>query len=115
MRTDARAVGALFGSPGGSVWVAPPHGGALAHYQIDVSAEDVAWNERVAPVFQRVCSHCHLPGGDAGIDLSTVAAWNAERAEIVRRVMVTRTMPPAGTELADGDRAALAGWLGVSP
>jgi mono/diheme cytochrome c family protein len=109
VRTDARAfTGALYGSPTGGVWIAGDH---LAHYQIDVAAEDVAWNERVAPVFQRVCSHCHLPGGDAGIDLSTVAAWNAERAEIQRRVMVTRTMPPAGTDLSETDRAALAGWL----
>jgi mono/diheme cytochrome c family protein len=65
----------------------------------------------VAPVFQRVCAHCHLPGGDAGLDLSTPAAWAAERIEIERRVLVTRTMPPAGTELPDADRDSLAGWL----
>jgi mono/diheme cytochrome c family protein len=75
------------------------------------SADDAAWQARVAPVFQRVCAHCHLPGGDAGVDLSTLAAWTADRAEITRRVLVDRTMPPAGNELPDADRDALAAWL----
>ncbi|MGE5181480.1 MAG: c-type cytochrome, partial [Acidobacteriota bacterium] len=73
-------------------------------------AADAAWQAQIAPVFQRVCAHCHLPGGEAGIDLSTAAAWASERAEIVRRVLETRTMPPAGTELTDADRAALEHW-----
>jgi mono/diheme cytochrome c family protein len=109
VHTDAPAMpGALYGSPTGGVWIA---GARLAHYEIDVAAQDVAWQDKVQPVFQRVCSHCHLPGGDAGIDLSTVQSWQASRAEIARRVLVTRTMPPAGTELSDADRAALQGWL----
>ena len=32
----------------------------------------------------------------------------AGAAEIARRVLVTRTMPPAGTDVSDADRAALA-------
>lgn len=76
---------------------------------------DPLWQQQVAPVFQRVCAHCHLPGGEAGIDLSTPAAWATERDEIANRVMATRTMPPAGTDLSDADRAALAHWLARAP
>jgi mono/diheme cytochrome c family protein len=63
------------------------------------------------PIFERVCAKCHRPGGAARVDLSTVAAWRAERAELVHRVVETHTMPPAGTPLADAERRALTGWL----
>jgi mono/diheme cytochrome c family protein len=99
----------LAASSAGDAWLATDHG--LIRYSIGASADDPAWQAQVAPVFQRVCGHCHLPGGEAGIDLSTAAAWQSERAEISRRVLTTRTMPPAGTELSDADRAALAAWL----
>ena len=104
---------ALIGSPPGDLWI--DGGGELQRYSLDRATADPRWTAEIAPVFQRVCSHCHLPGGDAGIDLSTPATWASERAEIVRRVLVTRTMPPAGTELLDRDRLALAGWLGGTP
>ena len=100
----------LFGSPTGDVWLTTY--GALERVSIDRAVDDPAWLAQVAPVFQRVCAHCHLPGGDAGIDLSTPAAWQAERDELRRRVIATQTMPPAGTELSDADRTALAAWLG---
>lgn len=99
----------LFGSPSGDVWLSTE--GKLERVSIDRAGDDPVWLAQVAPVFQRVCSHCHLPGGEAGIDLSTPASWQGERAELVRRVLVTQTMPPAGTELSDADRSALAGWL----
>jgi mono/diheme cytochrome c family protein len=99
----------IFGSASGDVWLAAP--GKLQRISIDRASDDPLWRAQVAPVFQRVCAHCHLPGGEAGIDLSTPAAWQTERAELVRRVLVTRTMPPAGTELSDSDRAAVAAWL----
>jgi hypothetical protein len=108
--TEPRA--ALLGtSLTGDAWLGTPHG--LVRYSVGGSHDDPAWQAQVAPVFQRVCAHCHLPGGDAGIDLSTAASWQAERDEISRRVLVTRTMPPAGTDLSDADRSALAGWLGA--
>ncbi|HEY4239088.1 MAG TPA: cytochrome c [Kofleriaceae bacterium] len=76
-----------------------------------VAAEDPEWLARVAPVFQRACARCHLPGGDAGFDLSTAAAWRGDRDELRHRVVETRTMPPAGIPLSDADRAALAAWI----
>jgi mono/diheme cytochrome c family protein len=99
----------LAASTTGDAWLGTSHG--LVRYSAGSPHDDPAWQAQVAPVFQRVCAHCHLPGGDAGIDLSTPASWLADRAEITRRVLVTRTMPPAGTDITDADRAALATWL----
>ncbi len=111
-RHDARDVSLLAASATGDAWLSTEHG--LARYSLGASAADAAWQAQVAPVFQRVCAHCHLPGGEAGIDLSTAASWTSERAEIAHRVLETRTMPPAGTDLSDADRAALEHWLGAS-
>ncbi len=98
----------LFGTPNGDVWVGD-HG--LRRYALGASTGDPIWTAKIQPIFQRVCAHCHLPGGDADIDLSTAAAWDLEHDELVRRVLVTKTMPPAGTVLSDGDRLTLAAWL----
>jgi hypothetical protein len=107
---DDHRVSLLGASATGDAWLATDRG--LVRYSLGGgAAADPAWQSNVAPIFQRVCAHCHLPGGEAGIDLSTAAAWQSARAEIARRVLVTRTMPPAGTELGDADRAALASWL----
>jgi hypothetical protein len=106
-RSDAHRAVVLAASTTGDAWVTTERG--LVRYSR--VATDSAWDSQVAPVFQRVCSHCHLPGGSADIDLSTVAAWRGNRAEIIRRVLVTRTMPPAGTDLGDGERRALETWL----
>jgi hypothetical protein len=114
--TDADTSGAvveLHGSRTGDVWVG--HAGQLARYSLGHPDDDPTWRTQVAPVFQRVCSHCHLPGGSADIDLSTPATWRTEHDEIVRRVIVTRTMPPAGTDLGDADRHALETWLSTKP
>jgi len=102
----------LGASQTGDAWLATERG--LVRYSRGGPHDDPTWTAQVAPVFQRVCAHCHLPGGEAGIDLSTAASWQAERAELARRVLVTRTMPPAGTDLSDADRAAVAGWLNAS-
>lgn len=99
----------LAASRTGDAWLATERG--LVRASPGAAHDDPAWQAQVAPVFQRVCAHCHLPGGEADFDLSSAAAWQADRAELVRRVLVTRTMPPAGTELSDADRAALAAWL----
>ena len=94
----------------GDAWLATQHG--IVRYSLGAAGDDPRWQEQIAPVFERVCAHCHLPGGEAGIDLSTATSWQTDRAEISRRVLVTRTMPPAGTELSDADRATLEQWLG---
>jgi hypothetical protein len=79
--------------------------------RIAANDDELRWRAAVEPVVHRVCSRCRHPGGDGRVDLSTVAAWHVERGELIRRVVDTRTMPPAGTELEDADRRALAGWL----
>jgi hypothetical protein len=108
--TSSARVGtaAIFGSSSGDVWVASDK---LRRYSASAGTTDPLWQTNVAPVFARVCSHCHAPGGSADLDLSTVATWRANRDEIVRRVLVTRTMPPAGTDLGDPERQALEDWL----
>ncbi len=98
----------MFGAPNGDVWVGD-HG--LRRYSLGASTGDPTWTAKIQPIFQRVCAHCHLPGGDADIDLSTSASWTLEHDEIVRRVLVTKTMPPAGTVLTDDDRGTLTSWL----
>jgi hypothetical protein len=113
-RTDAQVAAgdALLGTPSGDVWIAAS---GVRRFSLAPSSIDPRWQSEVEPVFARVCAHCHLPGGSADVDLSTAATWAAEHDELVRRVVATRTMPPAGTPFSDGDRAALAGWLGVRP
>ena len=102
----------MFGAPNGDVWVGAK---GLRRYALGAAAGDPVWRAQVEPVFERVCAHCHLPGGDAGVDLSTAASWTVEHDELVRRVVTTRSMPPAGTDLGDADRATLAAWLGAKP
>jgi hypothetical protein len=102
----------MFGAPNGDVWVGAAN---LRRYSLGATKGDPVWGARIQPIFTRVCAHCHLPGGDAGVDLSTPAAWTAEHDELVRRVLVTRTMPPAGTVLSDDDRTTLAQWLHAKP
>jgi mono/diheme cytochrome c family protein len=105
----ATATDHLFGLASGDVVV----GGStqLARLAIDRPADDPRWRATVLPIFERVCARCHRPGGDAGVDLSTAAAWRRERDELVHRVVATHTMPPAGIALDAADRRVLAGWL----
>jgi len=112
-KTDARIADGvdLIGSPSGDVWLDGTSG--VRRFSLARTTGDPRWEAEVAPVFARVCAHCHLPGGSADVDLSTPATWTAERDELVRRVVDTRTMPPAGTPFSDADREALAGWLAV--
>jgi len=110
--TDAKltAHAALIGAPSGDVWLADA---GVKKLSLVHAVDDSRWRHEVQPVFARVCAHCHMPGGSADVDLSTAASWTAEHDELVRRVIATRTMPPAGTPLSDSDRAALAKWLGL--
>ncbi len=111
---DAQGGSQIFGSKTGGVWVAQAANRAT-RYTLDAPTDDPAWHRTVEPVFQRVCAGCHLPDGDADLDLSTPAAWKFRRGEITRRVLEVRTMPPAGTEITDADRQALASWLNLPP
>ena len=97
----------LFASTTGDAWLAST--GALVRASLDV--DDPSWRAQIQPVFTRVCAHCHLPGGSAGVDLSTAASWHADRDELERRVLVTGSMPPAGTELTAAEKDALRAWL----
>ena len=100
----------MFGAPNGDVWVGA-HG--LRRYALGAATTDPTWRDKIQPVFARVCAHCHLPGGDAGVDLSTAASWTSEHDELVDRVVNSKTMPPAGTDMSDADRATLADFLGA--
>lgn len=100
----------LTGSPSGDVWVIQ-EGRPLLRFSAEGGVES-GWEETIAPVFQRACSACHLPGGSSGLDLSTREAWVASRAPIRERVLVERSMPPAGHALAEPDREAIGRWLG---
>jgi len=93
-------------SDAGDVWLSLGDTSAL----VSLAAPGSAWHARVAPVFERVCATCHLPGGEADLDLSTPAAWT-EHAEQLRDVLSQGTMPPAGTTLTDADRDALLAFL----
>lgn len=96
----------LSGSPSGDVWTLA--GGALGRYAVD---DAKGWDDTAAPVFRRACASCHGRGGEAGVDLSNAQAWERARDRIRRRVVVDRTMPPAGRALSDADREAIRAFL----
>jgi mono/diheme cytochrome c family protein len=99
----------LVGLPGGDLVAAGTP--QIARLSLG-GGDDPRWRAEIKPIIDRVCLRCHGPGGSAGLDLSTLTAWRADRGELVRRVVETRTMPPAGTALTDADRRTLARWLG---
>jgi mono/diheme cytochrome c family protein len=108
----------LAGSPTGDVWVWEPRASPLpalagAPRRFGQGEPADGWTRDVRPVFARACAACHLPGGAAGVDLSTRAAWMAEKDEIARRVLSEKSMPPDGHPLGDADRATLRAWLGA--
>jgi len=100
-------------SPSGDVWVLAS--GALQRFaRVDPHpAPADSWANGVAPIFARVCSECHQRNGSSGTDLSTPDAWQAERAAIVDRVVVSKSMPPEGHPLSDQDRQTIRAWVGV--
>jgi hypothetical protein len=100
---DAR----LASSPSGDVWVLDR--GALRRYQPTLPLTTDAAS--MPAVFARSCARCHSPGGEAGVDLSTSAAWDAHKAAIVRRVVLARSMPPYGAPgMPEADREAVRRW-----
>jgi len=101
----------LHGTPKGDVWILSSSG--VRKISGTAPTEALAdWQATVQPVYAKVCSSCHAPGGTAGTDLSTLAAWKQNRDAIERRVLVDKSMPPKGTTFTDADRAAVAAWLG---
>jgi hypothetical protein len=94
----------LQGSASGDVW-------ALGGAPLRFGRDGDRWASLVQPVFARACADCHLPGGAAGVDLSSSAAWSARRKLVEERVLVKRSMPPDGHPLAERDRQAIRDWL----
>jgi hypothetical protein len=105
----------LLGSATGDVWVLAE--GQLRRFGRDDGAlqPKERWMQLIAPVFARSCTACHLPGGRAGIDLSTAAAWDAKRSLIRERVIEKHNMPPSGSPLLPADRATIQSWLDSEP
>jgi hypothetical protein len=98
----------LVPSSTGDVWVLGTSG--LRRYTIadgGVGGPEL-WQQTIAPIVDKSCSSCHLPDGSAHIDLSTYEAWLGRHDQIVQRVVVERTMPPAGGRpITDEDREAI--------
>ena len=104
---DAR----LVGSPGGHVWALSR--GRLTRFATSegVSADQVAWERTVRPVFARRCAACHLPGGSANLDMTNYAAWNSRRPAVRHRAVIERTMPPdMSTPLTRDELDAVSAW-----
>jgi cbb3-type cytochrome c oxidase subunit III len=108
-RVEAAATDRLFGLAGGDLVLATPAG--VTRLALERTGDDPRWTAEVWPIVERVCARCHGPGGSARVDLTTAAAWRAEHAALVHRVVETRTMPPAGTPLDEAQRRTLAEWL----
>ncbi len=70
-----------------------------------------SWQEAIAPVFARACASCHGSSASSGIALGDRTAWQTRKDLIRQRVLVERSMPPAGASITDADRAAIARWL----
>ncbi len=102
----------LFASATGDVWAVSQ--GALSRYGVPVSGDESTWRKSVLPVYARVCSQCHGPGGTSGIDLSTYGSWAARRQDIYSRVFVQKTMPQNQALTAD-DGAAIKAWTQATP
>jgi mono/diheme cytochrome c family protein len=90
------------------IWVS--RAGQSVRYSLEPRPSARDWQVVVAPVFQRACSKCHLPDGQADLDLSTPARW-AAHATIIHHMVDSQAMPPAGSPISDVDRQALLGWL----
>ena len=101
----------LIGAGSGDVWTLAD--GKLLWFSADGSQGEEArsWGEKIGPIVSAHCNQCHLPGGAAGIDLSTYATWVSRRATLDQRVIVERSMPPLGFELTDANRDVIEEWV----
>jgi len=116
---DADALAALpegtriIGSPSGDLWTLLDGKLRLLGEDSGGGADEDLWRRNAQPIFTRLCATCHLPGGSAGIDLSTYAKWAARRDRIAMRVLDGKPtpMPPAGAgTLTSDEQAALQAW-----
>jgi hypothetical protein len=98
----------LIASPTGDVWALA--GGVLTRYGVKESGDEGLWRQSAQPVYAHVCSMCHGPSGNSGIDLSTYSSWLSRRSLIDMRVLVKMDMPPSGTPISDADKQAVAVW-----
>lgn len=108
----------LRGASGDGVWLLG--NGKLSRLSQSGSGgpDEQLWKTTVYPVFSRVCSLCHLPGGVAGIDLSSYPAWSLRRALVGKRVIDGKPtpMPPAGAgTLRTEELDAIRNWVMNSP
>jgi len=94
----------------GSLWLVD-HGRPTRIVPSQATAAEERWAQLLRPIFTTSCSECHRPDGKSGVDLSTASAWLAAREEIRERVVVRRTMPPAGRALSEDDRATIGSWV----
>jgi mono/diheme cytochrome c family protein len=100
----------LSGTTAGDLWILAPS--SVRKVSGSAPSEAMAdWEATIRPIYAKVCSSCHAPGGAAGSDLSTYEAWNERRAAIEQRVVVDQTMPPKGSAFAENERAAVRDWL----
>ncbi len=74
------------------------------------SAND-SWEQMIRPLVARDCVPCHLKEGEAGLDLTSSAAWRRHRADVRRCVVIDKTMPPDGHPISDADREMLRAWI----
>lgn len=106
-KADIPADAVLYGSPSGDVWTLSA--GTLARYGVPLTGDEADWRTNVLPVYARVCSQCHAPGGSSNIDLSTYDSWAQRRQVIYQRVNVAKNMPQ-GQTISDEDAQAIATW-----
>lgn len=106
--------GKLIGSSTGDVWVLSRS--TLRRFGEDSGggADEETWQSTVQPVFTRLCSLCHMPGGSANLDLSTYKSWDARRMQLRLRLIEQKPspMPPKGAGVLTQDElAAVQAWL----
>lgn len=99
----------LIAASGGGVWTL--QAGVLARYALLVDPEEQQWNRDIRSIFATRCTPCHLPGGTAGIDLSTRCAWAIRRDGIREQVVTRMLMPPPPADMPAPERAAIAAYL----
>ncbi len=102
----------LTASPTGDVWaLAAGNARRFSIGSTGAPAQEATWQQTIAPVFARACASCHGSSASSGIGLGDRGAWQTRKDLIRQRVLVERSMPPAGASLTDADRAAVARWL----
>lgn len=99
----------LFGAPNGDLWLAATSLRRVSYGTASAALAD--WTATMQPIYAKVCSGCHAPGGTAGLDLSSYAGWVKNRTRIQQAVVVDKTMPPKSRTFSDEDRAAIAAWV----